>query len=242
MGTVPDWIFCDIIGYVQTLRDVKKMEQRSIVLYLARKGLSPLAIHDDLVTTLAEDAVSYSSVTRYLRDAVSASSNPPTPLPEPKAQFDDCDQAILLALTEHPFESVRESSRLSHRPRTTVHQRLTKSLRFRVRHLRWVPYLLSHSEKLNRVTLPQELLPMVERQKQRSWHDIVTLDESWFCLSLNTDHELIWRQPDGEIPGREPRTIRSEKVMLTIVWNSSGYPLINVLQKGFKFNASCYIT
>jgi hypothetical protein len=72
------------------------MEQRSIVLYLVRKGLSPLAIHDDLVTTLGADAMSYSSVTRYLRDAVFASSNPPTPLPEPEAQFDDCDHAIML--------------------------------------------------------------------------------------------------------------------------------------------------
>jgi hypothetical protein len=53
MGRVPHRIFCEIIGYVRTFRDVTKMAQRSIVLYLARKGLSPLAIHDDLVTTLA---------------------------------------------------------------------------------------------------------------------------------------------------------------------------------------------
>jgi hypothetical protein len=75
------------------------MEQRSIVLYHARNGFSPLAIHDDLVTTLGTDpdAVSYSSVTRYLREAVFASSNPPTPLPEPEAQFDDCDHAVMLS-------------------------------------------------------------------------------------------------------------------------------------------------
>jgi hypothetical protein len=85
---------------------------------------------------------------------------------------------------------------------------------------------------------------MLERQKQRSWHDIVTLDESWFYLNLNTDHELMWLQPDGEIPKRERRTIQSEKVMLTIVWNPSGFHLINVLPKGFKFkfNASFYVT
>jgi hypothetical protein len=38
------------------LETSKKMEQRSIVLYLARKGLSPVAIHGDLVTTLGADA------------------------------------------------------------------------------------------------------------------------------------------------------------------------------------------
>jgi hypothetical protein len=65
------------------------MEQRSIVLYLARKGLSPFAIHDDLVTTLGADAVIYSFVTRDLRDAVFSSSNHPTTLPEPEARLDD---------------------------------------------------------------------------------------------------------------------------------------------------------
>jgi hypothetical protein len=67
------------------------MQQRSIVLYLAGKGLSPLAIHDDLVTTLGAnaDALSYSSVTHDLRDVVFASSNPRTPLPESEAQFDN---------------------------------------------------------------------------------------------------------------------------------------------------------
>jgi hypothetical protein len=72
----------------------------------------------------------------------------------------------------------------------------------------------------------------------------VTLDESWFYLNVNTDHELIWLQPDGEIPERERRTIQSEKVMLTIVWNPSCFHLINFLPTGFKFkfNASFYVT
>jgi hypothetical protein len=114
------------------------MEQRSIFLYLARKGSSLLAIHEDLVTTLGvdADAVSYSSVARYLREAVFASSNPPTPLPEPEAQFDDYDHAILLTLAEQPFASVRELLQLTHLPRTTVHRRLTKSMGFGVRYLR----------------------------------------------------------------------------------------------------------
>jgi hypothetical protein len=56
---------------------------------------------------------------------------------------------------------------------------------------------------------------MLERQERRSWHDVVTLDEPWFYL--RTDHELIWSQPDAEIPEREQRTVQSQKVMLTIV-------------------------
>jgi hypothetical protein len=70
------------------------MEQRSIVLYVARKGLLRIAIQSDIVSTGGPDAVSHSSLTRYLRDAAFASSNPIPPLPEQDAHLDHCDQGI----------------------------------------------------------------------------------------------------------------------------------------------------
>jgi hypothetical protein len=81
---------------------------------------------------------------------------------------------------------------------------------------------------------------MLERQERGSWYDIVTLDESWFCL--HTNHELIWAQPDAEIPEKERYTVQSRKVVLTIFWNPGGFHLVNILPKGFKFNASYYVT
>jgi hypothetical protein len=81
---------------------------------------------------------------------------------------------------------------------------------------------------------------MLGRQERRSWREIVTLDESWFYL--HTDHELIWEQPDAEIPERECHTVQSQKVMLTIVWNPGTFHLVNILPKRFKFNANYYVT
>jgi hypothetical protein len=74
-------------------------------------------------------------------------------LPPPEHQFDDSGQAILLALADQSFASIRELSRLTHIPRTTVQRRLTQSLGFRVRHLRWVPHFFSLCQKLDRVRL-----------------------------------------------------------------------------------------
>jgi hypothetical protein len=45
------------------------MDQRSIVLYLNRKGLTVQVIHNDLVATLGEEAIAYSTVRNYLRVA-----------------------------------------------------------------------------------------------------------------------------------------------------------------------------
>jgi hypothetical protein len=98
------------------------MDQQSIVRYLSMKGLSAVTIHYDLVPTLGAEAVSYPSVTRYLREAIFASSNLPNPLAPPEHQLDGSDQAILLALADQPFASIRELSPLAHLPRTIVHK------------------------------------------------------------------------------------------------------------------------
>jgi hypothetical protein len=77
---------------------------------------------------------------------------------------------------------------------------------------------------------------MLERQERRSWHDIMTLDESWFYL--HTDHELIWAHPNAEIPERERHTVQSQKMMLTIISNPGGFHWVNIMPKRFKFSAS----
>jgi hypothetical protein len=45
------------------------MTQRPIIVYLSLKGMSAREIHDNIVATRGPDAVSYSSVTRYLHEA-----------------------------------------------------------------------------------------------------------------------------------------------------------------------------
>jgi hypothetical protein len=85
-----------------------------------QEGTSTLAIHRDIVAILGPEAVSYSFVTRYLRDAILSSSNAVPPLPEQERQLDDCDQAIPRAFAEQPFASIQQLSRLTQLLRTTV--------------------------------------------------------------------------------------------------------------------------
>jgi hypothetical protein len=52
-----------------TLRFISLMDQKTIVLYLHMRGMSLDAIHEDLVRmrVLGENAVAYSTVTKYVR-------------------------------------------------------------------------------------------------------------------------------------------------------------------------------
>jgi transcriptional regulator of acetoin/glycerol metabolism len=112
------------------------MDQRSIVLYLARKGLTSMEIDNGLVATLGSDAKVYSSVTRFFHEAKFPWPNPPTTFSRENPSLDDSNEAILLALTEQPFASVRQLSRLTQMSRSTVYRRLTQTLEFHVYDLR----------------------------------------------------------------------------------------------------------
>jgi histone-lysine N-methyltransferase SETMAR len=81
---------------------------------------------------------------------------------------------------------------------------------------------------------------MLEVQRDQAWHDIVTLDESWFYLS--TDHELIWPPRDETVPEGERYAVQSKKLTLIEVWNPRGFDLIDILAKGSKFNGVCCVT
>jgi hypothetical protein len=120
------------------------MDQKPIVLYLPMKGMALDAVHDDLVRTLGKDIVAYLTVTKYARSAQFSGRKEATPPEAPDAEHSPVDEAILTDLAEFPFpfSSVRELSRRICLPRSTVHphRHLTQSLRFKVRHLRWVPH------------------------------------------------------------------------------------------------------
>jgi hypothetical protein len=67
---------------------------------------------------------------------------------------------------------------------------LTQSLRFVVKHFRWVPHTITPTQETERATLSIELLRQLRSIEHHDWQFIITLDESW--LYLSTDHEQIW--------------------------------------------------
>jgi hypothetical protein len=87
--------------------------------------------------------------------------------------------------------------------------------------------------------LSRELLTVLETQQSNGWHDIVTLDEPWFYLS--PDDECIWLALEESMPNREWHMIQSPKLMIiTVIWNPSGFHIATAFPKGLKFNTGYY--
>jgi hypothetical protein len=133
------------------------MDQKAIVLYLHLRGLSLDVIHEDLMCVLEENAVVYSRVTKYVGSEKFRPKNDGPPSQPMIVEPGPVDQAILTALAEYRFSSVREPSRLTCLPRSTVHRHPTDSLHFRIQYLPWIPHLLNPEQKRICVNLAGEL-------------------------------------------------------------------------------------
>jgi hypothetical protein len=209
-------------------------------MYLSLKGLNAVKIHNDLVATLKGGAKSHSTVTYYFRKP--SFSNPKTRQPSENTVLilNESDETNLLALSEGPFASVWQLARRTYLRPSTVYDQVTHKFGFTVRYLRWAPHLLSEADKHTRAQLLFELFEMFQHQTDRVWHDIVTLDESWRYFT--TGHERIWPPERAESPERERITVQSRKMIVTIVWNHTGFHRIVALPKGMKFNADYHIS
>jgi hypothetical protein len=148
-------------------RSVISMDQRSIVMYRSLKGLNAIESHNDLVATPKGEAKFYSTVTYYLRKPSFSSPKTPQASESPNPILNESDEALLLALSEQPFASVRQLARRTSQHPSTVHNHLTHKLGFTVRHFRWVPHLLLEADKHTRAQLSLELFEMLEHQNDR---------------------------------------------------------------------------
>jgi hypothetical protein len=142
------------------------MDQRAIDLYLNRKGWMARVIHDDLISTLGEKAVAYSSVRKSLRE-VQTGPDDATTLPEEiSPHIGDSDEAILRALEEFSFSSVQHLFCTMDLPKTTVYKRFSEKLGFMARHLRCVPQIKSDDQRAIPLKCSRFLLTILRRGNQ----------------------------------------------------------------------------
>jgi hypothetical protein len=97
------------------------MDQKVIVLYLRMRGMWLNAINEDVMYVLGENVVAYSTVTKYVRSEKFPPRNDGPPSHPINVEPGPVDQAILTALADYPFSSVRELSRLACLPWSAVH-------------------------------------------------------------------------------------------------------------------------
>jgi hypothetical protein len=173
------------------------MDLESIMPYLNEKDLTAVEIHTEINHVLGEGTIGYLTVTRYLRKQNFADSSTLSPEDREIQGPDAIDKAILQALDEHPYASLRQIGKRVLVPISTVRHRLVSKMASKLKHCRWVPDRRSEAQKQTRVTPSKRLLGLLRSIQHQGWKYFSTLGEAWFYFS--NQHEEIWR-PGHEDP------------------------------------------
>jgi hypothetical protein len=193
--------------------------------------VSAIDIHKDIEVTLGPSAISCSTVTKCLREAVVIHDSEPTQTLIKDEGQTLIDEAILMAFAEEHFASVRRIASKTVIARTTVDRHLVGPLgmTMTVKHLRWDPRAVTAAERHS--------TPKGSRAPARP-----QVSETQFLEDHHThrDFEQMWPPRDEAHKTRKRHMISSEKVMVIITWNPDGFNPIEILPKGQKFSADYY--
>jgi len=105
----------------------------------------------ELTAVLGEIAVSYASVTRYLRKPSFTGNSEASQIVEEKSSKILIQDAILSFLEDEPFASLRTIAKGTRIPKSTILYQLTYVMGWSIKHLRWIPHKLTDEQKQRRL-------------------------------------------------------------------------------------------
>jgi hypothetical protein len=145
------------------------MDVESIVLHLNKNDLSTIEIYTEINHVLGEGTIGYSTVTRDLRKHSFADSSTLSPEDRESQGLDAIDNAILQALDEQPFASLRQITKRILVPISIVRCRLVSKMAYKLKHCTWVLHRLSETQKQARVATLKHLLHSLRSTQHQGW-------------------------------------------------------------------------
>jgi hypothetical protein len=84
------------------------------------------------------------------------------------------------------------------------------------------------------------MLPFLHAVERDGWHHLVTDDESWFFFDASTPR--IWTMSRDNVATKPRQQIQSKKFMFTIIWNPTGFYVVDRVPNDAKMNSDYFVT
>jgi hypothetical protein len=103
-----------------------------------------------------------------------------------------------------------------------------------------VPHLLSRDFSKNERSLQKNILSFLLTAERDSWHHLVTGNESWFFFDISP--RRTWTLSRDDMATKPRQQIQSKKFMFTIIWNPTGFYVVDRLPNDTKMNSDYFVT
>lgn len=222
-----------------------KRDERAVILYLAKKGLSPKEVKEDMDSVLGETSPSYSTIKYWHRQfkcgRTSTTSEPSTGRPQ-ELDMEQVAARVVELVRDDPRVSQQRMAATLHISKATIQRTLAEHLQMRKLCTRWMPKILTVPQLHDRVQCSRENLSLCKQSPSRFLASIVTGDESWVHHydPLSQREAREWTKI-GQKPSARPRQQRSAgKILLSVFWDDTGVLLTDYLQLGHVVTGNYY--
>lgn len=222
-----------------------KKELRAVIKYLYLKKLKPKEIHQDIITTLGEDSVSYSTIKKwsseFKKGRNSIEDDPRCGRPR-FSSSNEMVQNILKIIMNDRRICIRRIADILKIGKSVVSEVITNEMGMNKVCARWVPKNLSPEQKLNRLRTSKENLGLFQQNKELFIQKFITMDETW-VHHFDPETKLQskqWKFPWEPTPKKFKAQASAGKVMASIFWDSEGVIMIDYLGKGTTITGEYY--
>jgi hypothetical protein len=114
------------------------------------------------------------------------------------------------------------------------------SIGFKSFHLRWISHLLTEDLHQKRKDDARAMLPLLHASQRDGWHHLVTGDKSWFFF--DTSPRCMWTLSRDDVATKPRQQIQSKKFMFMIIWNPTGFYVVDRFLNDTKMNSAYFVT
>lgn len=215
------------------------MEQRERIYELADQGLDEKEIEQILKIEFGLHAYCQKTIYKWMgRHKLGFKFDEKGEAPGPSID-EQLLSRIIEIINEEPFSSTRQIAKVLNENRSTVWRYLTVNLGLVYKRSRWLPHILDHKQKQNRMVLTKELSEILQKCEKQQWYNIMTGDSSWFEFSYGNDG--AWLLPEEDAPEMDGSKLGVRKILVTVIWGIKGFYIIDFLPEGESFNTPYYI-
>ena len=227
--------------------DFNSRDLRVVIAYNFKRSLSPQECHHEINTSMGDNTVSYSMVTKWYREfgfgRTSLNDAPRTGRPI-EVTTDVNVATVRDLIATDPRMTICQMAAILKISEERVHHILHHYLNARYVCVHWVPHQLTSDQMATRVKICKENLKKFRKGGNRLFSRLVTGDETWvyYYDTPSNKEAKLWVIEDESIPTMAKREMHVKKVMYAVFFRSNGLVKIVKLPKGQRVTAHWYST
>lgn len=219
--------------------------QRAIIFFLWKEGSSGSNITQRLKDVFGESALNKTAVYKWLQrfntGRESLEDDPRSGRPSTSVTAENVETVEELIEKDRRV-TIHEIACSTGIAATQVHEIIHRHLHMSKLTARWIPRLLTETQKNARMEACQELLRISNELGESFWSRIITTDETWlpFFMPETKEQSKQWCRKEDRPPLKAKTVSSSKKVMITVFWDCDGIILIDYLESGRTINSEYY--